>query len=242
MYFAEAMSLGHMEPYFPLIEQFVTQEEPTFCGLGTLTMVMNALRVDPRRRWHDDVGPGWRWWSDEMFPTSCTGSLERIRMTGVTMEEFRNLAAANGGSVQMRRPTDAGESMDSFRSAIVEAASNSSHSSFLVSSFDRASLGQTGALLSSSLTSVPCVTLPQCPVCRVLCVSLQPARAFGMAAAEGPPSARAHLTDLTDVGRPHMHPWQVGATSRPSAATMLLRMLHSYWTSLASSTRHIGCR
>ena len=49
-YFAEAMSSGHLEPYFPLSEQFVTQDEPTFCGLTTLTMVLNALNIDPRRR------------------------------------------------------------------------------------------------------------------------------------------------------------------------------------------------
>ena len=142
-YFAEAMASGHMLPYFPLIEQFVTQEEPTFCGLGTLTMVMNALRIDPRRRWHDESGPGWRWWSDEMFPTSCSGSLDRIRAAGITMDEFATLASANGAAVTMRRPTDAGESLESFRAAIVDAASTD-RATFTVASFDRASLGQTG--------------------------------------------------------------------------------------------------
>ena len=141
--FAEAMADGTMEPYFPLVEQFVTQNEPTFCGLGTLTMVMNALRIDPRRRWRDETGPGWRWWSDEMFPTSCTGSLEYFRVNGSTMEEFRLLAIANGAEVSMHRPTDLGESLDSFRSAMVEAGSTAS-SSFTVTSFNRGSLGQTG--------------------------------------------------------------------------------------------------
>jgi len=142
-YFAEAMASGHMEPYFPLIEQFVTQEEPTFCGLGTLTMVMNALRIDPRRRWHDEDGPGWRWWSDEMFLTECSGSLEQLRIAGVTMEEFRLLASANGALTTMRRPTDPGESLHTFRESILEAAHISSEA-FTVSSFCRSSLGQTG--------------------------------------------------------------------------------------------------
>jgi len=141
--FGEAMAAGHMEPYFPLVEQFVTQDEPTFCGLGTLTMVMNALKIDPRRRWRDETGPGWRWWSDEMFPTSCTGSLEYYRTNGSTMEEFRLLAATNGADVRMRRPTDEGESVETFRAAIVDASSTAS-SSFTVTSFCRASLGQTG--------------------------------------------------------------------------------------------------
>ena len=141
--FAEAMGSGHMEPYFPLMEQFVTQEDPRFCALATLTMVMNSLRIDPRRRWRDETGPGWRWWSDEMFPTSCTGSLDYFRANGSTMEEFELLAAANGADVRMRRPTDAGESVESFRQALVEAATTA-QSRFTVTSFCRATLGQTG--------------------------------------------------------------------------------------------------
>ena len=143
-YFAEAMAEGHMEPYFPLIEQFVTQDEPTFCGLGTLTMVMNALRIDPRRRWRDETGPGWRWWSDDMFLTSCSPSLEQLRLAGITMEEFRLLAAANGASISMHRPTDAAESVSTFREAILQTASDAT-APFTVTSFCRASLGQTGA-------------------------------------------------------------------------------------------------
>ena len=141
--FTEAMAKGHMEPYFPLVEQFVTQMEPTFCGLGTLTMVMNALRIDPRRRWGDETGPGWRWWSDDMFPTSCSGSLESVRARGITMDEFRLLAAANGADIQMHRPSDPGASIDHFRQTIVDAATDSSES-FVVTSFCRAALGQTG--------------------------------------------------------------------------------------------------
>lgn len=141
--FAEAILDKQMEPYFPLVEQFVTQNEPTFCGLGTLTMVMNGLRIDPRRRWRDESGPGWRWWSDEMFPTPCTGSLEYFRVNGSTMEEFRLLAQTNGADVRMRRPTDEGMSLDRFREDMVDAATTAS-SSFTVTSFCRASLGQTG--------------------------------------------------------------------------------------------------
>ena len=97
--FAEAMAAGQLEPYFPLSEQFVTQDEPTFCGLTTLTMVLNALNIDPRRRWRDEAGPGWRWWSDEMLPASCTVPLEQVRAEGTTMDDFARLAVANGARV-----------------------------------------------------------------------------------------------------------------------------------------------
>ena len=69
--FAQSMEAGQAEAYFPLSEQFVTQSEVAYCGLASLTMCMNALRVDPQRIWKDAQGPGWRWWTDEMFPTEC---------------------------------------------------------------------------------------------------------------------------------------------------------------------------
>ncbi|MCH2664102.1 hypothetical protein MK139_07130, partial [bacterium] len=40
---------------------------------------------------------------------------------GSTMEEFRLLAEANGAHTRMRRPTDAGESLDTFRAAMLDA-------------------------------------------------------------------------------------------------------------------------
>jgi glutathione gamma-glutamylcysteinyltransferase len=167
---------GHAEPFFPLIEQFVTQDEPTFCGapaaraartfpgfcelcllarthtglhalspgLGSLTMVMNALGVDPRRRWRDETGPGWRWWSDTMFVGgACSPSLEELRDEGVSMDMLARLAATSGAEVSVHRPTDGGETLDSFRSDIISAA-RMEEEAFLVTSFDRASLGQTG--------------------------------------------------------------------------------------------------
>ena len=45
--FAEALVAGSCEAFFPLSEQFITQDEPAFCGVSSLCMVLNALRVDP---------------------------------------------------------------------------------------------------------------------------------------------------------------------------------------------------
>jgi hypothetical protein len=41
--FGEALEAGTMESFFPLIEQFHTQTDPAFCGLGSLVMALNAL-------------------------------------------------------------------------------------------------------------------------------------------------------------------------------------------------------
>jgi hypothetical protein len=45
------LSTGHMNCYFRLASQFRTQDEPAYCGLATLIMVLNALEIDPGRVW-----------------------------------------------------------------------------------------------------------------------------------------------------------------------------------------------
>ena len=41
------ITAGHMECYFGLAAQFRTQDEPAYCGLSTLVMVLNTLQVCP---------------------------------------------------------------------------------------------------------------------------------------------------------------------------------------------------
>jgi glutathione gamma-glutamylcysteinyltransferase len=60
------------------------------------------------------------------------------------MDQFHLLALANGAEVRMRRPSDQGERLGSFRNAIVSAA-EMRRRAFLVASFCRAQLGQTGS-------------------------------------------------------------------------------------------------
>jgi glutathione gamma-glutamylcysteinyltransferase len=171
---AEAQRSGHADAFFPLIEQFVTQDEPTYCGaraetpprpprrrplaprrrplptprflspgVSSLTMVMNALNVDPRRRWRDESGPGWRWWSDEMMVAgACAPSLSSVKADGVCMDVLARMAAASGARVSVRRPAAEGTSLDAFRATVVGAASAASE--FLVLNYCRATLGQTG--------------------------------------------------------------------------------------------------
>jgi len=49
--FQEALMAGTLHSYFPLAEQFVTQSEPSFCSLSSLSMVLNALNFDPKKIW-----------------------------------------------------------------------------------------------------------------------------------------------------------------------------------------------
>ena len=49
--FMEAIQNGTMEGFYRLISYFQTQSEPAYCGLASLSMVLNALAIDPGRKW-----------------------------------------------------------------------------------------------------------------------------------------------------------------------------------------------
>ncbi|KAL6564660.1 Glutathione gamma-glutamylcysteinyltransferase 1 [Orobanche minor] len=61
--FREAIQNGNMEGFPRLVSCFQTQSELGFCGLASLSMVLNALAIDPGRKWK---GP-WRWFDEYML-------------------------------------------------------------------------------------------------------------------------------------------------------------------------------
>lgn len=132
--FAEALASGGLEGYFPLAEQFHTQSEPSFCGLGSLVVALNALGVDPGRLWK---GP-WRWFAEELL--DCCVPLSRVRERGLEIEELACLARCNGASVDLRYAEES--EVSGFRSALADAARGAS---VLIASYDRSVLGQTGS-------------------------------------------------------------------------------------------------
>ena len=44
-----------MEGFYKLVSHFQTQSEPAYCGLASLSMVLNALAIDPGRKWKGTV-------------------------------------------------------------------------------------------------------------------------------------------------------------------------------------------
>lgn len=132
--FAEALASGGLEGYFRLAEQFHTQAEPEFCGLGSLVVALNALGIDPGRLWK---GP-WRWFSEEML--DCCVSHEEVRRRGLDLDEVACLARCNGANVDLFRA----ESSDlaAWRASLAAAARGEG---VVIASYDRASLDQTGS-------------------------------------------------------------------------------------------------
>mmetsp|Transcript_119286 Transcript_119286/g.210755 ORF Transcript_119286/g.210755 Transcript_119286/m.210755 type:complete len:505 (-) Transcript_119286:147-1661(-) len=143
--FLEALEAGYMENYFYLAEQFRTQDEPTFCGLTTLAMVLNSLRIDPMRTWKG----AWRWYSEDMLSCGCTGP-DRVREEGMSFDMFRSLALCHGAQVEAHRAPDAASAAEAlaFEEALrstVRAVSRSHERECLVICYSREPLGQTGA-------------------------------------------------------------------------------------------------
>jgi len=148
--FEEALKSGHGDSFFPLIEQFRTQDEPAYCGVSTLTMVLNALSVDPGRLWK---GP-WRWYCEEML--DCCRPLDHIKVHGLTFAEWDCLARCNGVKTSRRYASES--SVEEFRRAVEQVTSARREAGdekgqgrpqqarrFLVVSYTRKELKQTGS-------------------------------------------------------------------------------------------------
>lgn len=132
--FAEALAGETMEGFFKLISYYQTQSEPAYCGLATLSTVLNALAIDPGRTWK---GP-WRWFDDSML--DCCEPLEKIKAKGITFGKVVCLAVCNGAKVESFRTDEC--MVDDFRKHVISCTS--SEDSHVVVSYHRGVLKQTG--------------------------------------------------------------------------------------------------
>lgn len=145
---AEALAAGTAEAFFPLVAQLHTQQEPAWCGLGTLVTVLNALELDPGRTWK---GP-WRFFGEELL--DCCKALDMASAEGLTMLEVGCLARCNGASVEVvHADPDDPDAEAAFRAALL-ASVRAPEGPFLVASYHRGGLGQTGTGHFSPLAAV----------------------------------------------------------------------------------------
>jgi glutathione gamma-glutamylcysteinyltransferase len=133
--FKEALTSGHMDCYFKLAAQFRTQDEPAYCGLSTLVMILNALEIDPGMVWK---GP-WRWYHENML--DCCIPVKVVEQEGITFGQFICLAECNGLETLSKCVNDE-VSIESFREIIVRYTKQDE--SLIALSYSRKVLGQTG--------------------------------------------------------------------------------------------------
>ncbi|XP_047327818.1 glutathione gamma-glutamylcysteinyltransferase 1-like [Impatiens glandulifera] len=132
--FAEAIQSHTMEGFFKLISYFQTQSEPAYCGLATLSMVLNALAIDPGRKWK---GP-WRWFDESML--DCCEPLERVKAEGISFGKLVCLAQCAGAKVVAFRSNQS--TIDDFRKYV--RTCTSSDDCHLIASYHRGTFKQTG--------------------------------------------------------------------------------------------------
>eukprot|EP01098_Paradermamoeba_levis_P011846 TRINITY_DN5099_c0_g5_i1.p1 TRINITY_DN5099_c0_g5~~TRINITY_DN5099_c0_g5_i1.p1 ORF type:complete len:430 (+),score=109.23 TRINITY_DN5099_c0_g5_i1:358-1647(+) len=125
-----------MEGYFKLAEHFITQQNPTFCGLAALAMSLNALHIDPKRLWKAP----WRWFSEDML--DCCIPIETVKKRGLTYTEFSCLAKCSGADISSLRPSETSE--EYFRETVKRVSSQQDKDQVLVVTYSRKALNQTG--------------------------------------------------------------------------------------------------
>lgn len=118
-----------MESYFKLSTQFRTQEEPAYCGISSLVMVLNALAIDPGQ-WSTKMcvkpqlnikfvfkGRVWkgvfRWYHEDML--DCCAPLETIELQGITADALLCLAKCNQLDGKFIKASEGQASIDKFR-------------------------------------------------------------------------------------------------------------------------------
>ncbi|KAI7868894.1 Phytochelatin synthase-domain-containing protein [Spinellus fusiger] len=96
-------------------------------------MVLNAMGVDPKRRWKGV----WRWYSDELL--ECCSNKEDMKKNGITFNEFACLAKCHCNVIAKRIYN---VSFEEFKKDVETITTRSNQ--FMVVSFSRKGLGQTG--------------------------------------------------------------------------------------------------
>lgn len=171
--FRVSLSSRNAEAYFPLAEQFLSQSDPAFCGVTSLVMVLNAMGVDPNVRWkggwrwygsEDMIFDSCCVDSDKVKKEGIT--MEQFRGLGrcqglnielkrsIPLEDAYLEAGINTETIP-DEPDDDFFTLEDFRNDIINMAQNppvfevdetkpQSIGGFMVVSFDRSSLGQTG--------------------------------------------------------------------------------------------------
>jgi len=136
------MQESNLDAYFLLSQHFLTQNEPAFCALGSLAMILNSLEMDPQRIWKGN----WRWYSENLL--DCCRPLEEVAQVGLTLPEFACLARCNGLSARVVSPSmvdsdrDRETKLEEFRRDLRKATRAEE---IMAISYSRRSLKQTGS-------------------------------------------------------------------------------------------------
>jgi glutathione gamma-glutamylcysteinyltransferase len=127
--FSAMVSAGALESYFPLAAQLTFEPDPAKAGLACLSMVLNALGVDPGRTWKSP----WRWYAPEMIAGAAAGGPRGAAA-------FAALAARNGAAARAFAAGGAGGDEHALRAAVAGACTSLGPVTLLVALYCRRAL------------------------------------------------------------------------------------------------------
>lgn len=128
------------EAYFPLASHFVTQENRAFCGVASMTMVLNAMQVSAPEV--PDLAPYRTFTQSNVLDdrTETVVPRERIRKQGMSLDQLAALLAAKSLTVSVHH---AGKStLAEFRDQARDYLSRPDH--FVLVNYLRQTIGQEG--------------------------------------------------------------------------------------------------
>lgn len=83
--------------FYNIIDNNLTQSDPTYCGVTNLVILLNTLNIDPKSRWKGI----WRWFSEENL--HCL-NLDLVKRNGINLDEFEVVSKCNGIFSLLFRP------------------------------------------------------------------------------------------------------------------------------------------
>jgi len=124
--------------YFPLASQFVTQKTQSYCGIASLTMVLNASGVPAPDT--PEYAPYKYFTQDNVLNAETDAILPRevVAKIGTTLEQLGALVAYHGLAAEVHHAGD--ETLDAFRANA--RAALAAHDHFVIVNYLRTALGQ----------------------------------------------------------------------------------------------------
>ena len=102
------LQTGYAVPFLSLSSCYNTQSQLTYCGLSTLSIILNSLQIYPRRRWKTITG----WYTNKLLD-KCVYK-DGLKEPGTTLEEFVYLAECNGAVATVVRPNNSIAQLEKF--------------------------------------------------------------------------------------------------------------------------------
>ena len=124
--------------YFPLASQFVTQKTQSYCGIASLTMVLNASGTPAPDT--PEYAPYKYFTQDNVLNAETDAILPRevVAKIGTTLEQLGALVAYHGLAAEVHHAGD--ETLDAFRANA--RAALAAHDHFVIVNYLRTALGQ----------------------------------------------------------------------------------------------------